>query len=448
MQARPPAANMAAAGAMAHVKQGARALRQLGGLLAELPRAGGAVLAEAARSAPSGALAPHEKAAYLAGQPARVAFFTSLYIASLQLAPPSPGLRTRVAEEVSRKGVRFPTSGELYDSIGLLFARDLRRLERAEYAPPEDLLGPDVLRLARLTSDYLRDLPAIQQRRERGAWREVEAEVEAEQQQAGSKGGASGAVGGAAAGLPKYFTQNFHFQTGGWLSDKSAELYDHQVEVLFTGTADAQRRVAAAGPAGDALRRLAPGAAAEGRSLKLLDVACGTGRFLAHLRASFPEVEMHGLDMSPNYVRKARQTLGDASPGVRVDEGDAAAMTSHADESVDVATCVYLFHELPADVRAATAGELARVVRPGGAVVLADSIQFGDNDGALDALVRFFPEAYHEPYYLQYAKTDLVELFARHGLQHVDTTHAFLTKGMVFVKPVQAEERPIPAIDA
>ena len=65
--------------------------------------------------------------------------------------------------------------------------------------------------------------------------------------------------------------------------------------------------------------------------------------------------------------------------------------------SFDVATCVYLFHELPASVRKEVVREMARVLRPGGTVVLADSVQLGDNGGLLDALVRFFPEAYHEP---------------------------------------------------
>lgn len=36
---------------------------------------------------------------------------------------------------------------------------------------------------------------------------------------------------------------------------------------------------------------------------------------------------------------------------------------------------VYLFHELPGPVRAAAAAEAARVLRPGGLCVLADSVQ-------------------------------------------------------------------------
>ena len=41
---------------------------------------------------------------------------------------------------------------------------------------------------------------------------------------------------------------------------------------------------------------------------------------------------------------------------------------------------MYLFHELPADVQRAAAAEMARVVKPGGIVILTDSVQRGDRD--------------------------------------------------------------------
>ena len=41
---------------------------------------------------------------------------------------------------------------------------------------------------------------------------------------------------------PEYYMRNFHYQTDGYLSALSAELYEHQVEMLFSGTADPMRR--------------------------------------------------------------------------------------------------------------------------------------------------------------------------------------------------------------
>ncbi len=50
----------------------------------------------------------------------------------------------------------------------------------------------------------------------------------------------------AAAGVPEYYAQDFHFQTGGYLTEGSAQLYDVQVETLFMGAAGPMRRTALA----------------------------------------------------------------------------------------------------------------------------------------------------------------------------------------------------------
>lgn len=41
---------------------------------------------------------------------------------------------------------------------------------------------------------------------------------------------------------PKYYQNDFHFQTDGWFSSKSAEQYDSSAEVLFLGKQDAMQR--------------------------------------------------------------------------------------------------------------------------------------------------------------------------------------------------------------
>ena len=66
---------------------------------------------------------------------------------------------------------------------------------------------------------------------------------------------------------------NFHFQSGGWMTDDSAEQCDTQVEVLFNGTANAIRQQAL-----PQLREVFAGR--DQRKLKLVDLGCGTGRFL------------------------------------------------------------------------------------------------------------------------------------------------------------------------
>ena len=99
---------------------------------------------------------------------------------------------------------------------------------------------------------------------------------------------------------PDYYRQNFHYQSGGWFSDESAELYDTQVEALFTGTADAMRRAALAEIARELKGR-------DQRGVSLLDVACGNGRFLKTVMNVWPRLQAAGLDLSPNYTDAARK---------------------------------------------------------------------------------------------------------------------------------------------
>src|SRR5262249_39071812 len=102
---------------------------------------------------------------------------------------------------------------------------------------------------------------------------------------------------------PPYYLQNFHFQTDGYLSPESAALYDFQVETLFSGAADAMRRQALV-----PLKREIMGR--DQRKLALLDVACGTGRFLSFVKDNYPRLPVAGLDLSPDYLDEAWRQLG------------------------------------------------------------------------------------------------------------------------------------------
>jgi ubiquinone/menaquinone biosynthesis C-methylase UbiE len=104
------------------------------------------------------------------------------------------------------------------------------------------------------------------------------------------------------------------------------------------------------------------------------------------------------------------------------------------DGHFDAVTSVFLFHELPKDVRARVLSEIARVVRPGGLVVVADSLQLRDAP-ELSREIESFPERFHEPYYGGYVEEDLAASAAVAGLRVRETSLAFLTKIVVAEKP-------------
>jgi ubiquinone/menaquinone biosynthesis C-methylase UbiE len=221
--------------------------------------------------------------------------------------------------------------------------------------------------------------------------------------------------------LPDYFVQDFHFQTGGYLTDESARLYDLQGETLLYGAAGAMRR-----------RGLRPIAAfmhgRDQRQIRLLDVACGTGRFLRAVRLAYPAMKLSGLDLSRPYLDEARRHVKDLR-AIEWMAGNAEAIPL-PDASQDIVTTVFLFHELPPEVRRRVTGEMARVLKPGGLLVFIDSLQMGDRPG-WDGLLEAFPARFHEPYYRHYAIDDLDGVFREAGLEAIEQSTAFLSKMMV-----------------
>ena len=229
-----------------------------------------------------------------------------------------------------------------------------------------------------------------------------------------------------AADVPGYYAQDFHFQTGGYLTEGSARLYDVQVETLFMGSAGAMRRAALAPIAHFMAGR-------DQRRVSLIDVACGTGRFLRQVRLAYPAMFIKGLDLSRPYLDEARRHLRGLR-GAELIEAAAEKMPLAA-ESVDIATSIFLFHELPPEVRRAVTAEIARVLKPGGLFVFLDSLQMGDRPG-WDGLIEAFPERFHEPYFRHYAIDDLEGMFSAAGLEPELTATPFLSKLMLRRKQV------------
>jgi SAM-dependent methyltransferase len=95
----------------------------------------------------------------------------------------------------------------------------------------------------------------------------------------------------------------------------------------------------------------------------ILDLGCSTGHLLADLHAAHPEAQLIGVDLIASGLRKAHAEL----PSARLLRADACSLPLE-DGSADAVVSANLLEHVPDD-RAALA-EVARVLRPGGRVVL------------------------------------------------------------------------------
>ena len=148
--------------------------------------------------------------------------------------------------------------------------------------------------------------------------------------------------------------------------------------------------------------------------------------------------------MSEPYVRYAKRHLKRWSR-IKLIVGNAETLPV-PDESQDAVTSIFLFHELPPKVRRIVFRECARVLKPGGCLVIVDSLQRGDEPN-YDGLLELFPQSYHEPYYRSYTNEGFGTLAAGCGLTHVRDVTAFVSKVMVFDKPAvryREKSRPLP----
>jgi ubiquinone/menaquinone biosynthesis C-methylase UbiE len=339
-------------------------------------------------------------------QAARVGWYASQRAAGTRIATTVARGLPKVPGPTIEAPAGLPSQGVLLGHVRDLMARDLANVEAGLYPMPAG--EPDGLPgLIERAALYLRDVPEVVRRRALGAHQEVNREE---------------------GRRPRYYMQNFHFQTDGWMSEHSARLYDTQVETLFFGAAAAMRR--------QALVPIAEMAAVrDQRQLRMLDVASGSGAFLRDVRHAFPRLSVVASDLSEPYVGLAWQKLGRRPASAAVVA--AAEALPFASGAFDLVTNIYLFHELPPTVRPRVAAELARMIAPGGRLIVVDSLQTGDTP-QLDGLLELFPQLFHEPYYRSYLTTDMTRLFGDAGLDVEAAWPAFLSKVYVFRRPAAA----------
>src|SRR5579862_4107270 len=335
-----------------------------------------------------------DKFAFETAQAARIGWFFGQKLLAARLSRPVPAPPELAGREM-------PDRRRLLADLWRLVEADWRSVASGLYAAPEAWRGGPLEALRRAL-DFFADPRAVEQRRH---------------------GGAAAALLDAAEAphYPASYRRKFLFQSDGYLSEASAESYDHQVEVLFGGGAAAMRRQALV-PLRQAL--VAAAGRRPGDRPRLLDLACGTGSFLREVKTNWPRLDVTGLDLSAYYLEVAQRNLRPWSR-VRLVEGAAETMP-FAEGEFDVVTAIYLFHELPPRVRRSVVREIGRVLRPHGTLILVDSLQTGD-DPDYDAMLDSFPALLHEPFYASYLREDLDRLLGP-GFTPAGRVRAYFSK--------------------
>ncbi len=217
-------------------------------------------------------------------------------------------------------------------------------------------------------------------------------------------------------GLPDYYVRNFHFQTDGYLSEESAEIYDHQVEILFNGAAQTMRRLTLL----PLLEKYT-----KDDSFSILDVGCGTGSLTIDLARTFPKAKITAIDLSFPYLKQAQRRL-QKYPRVGFLQANAEDLP-FKDKTFDAVVSCYLFHELPRAARERVVEEMFRVKKTEGVGAITDALQDNDSPELSWALDRF-PISYHEPFFKNYLQNSTEKMVQRIGQTTTKTQIGFFSK--------------------
>lgn len=186
--------------------------------------------------------------------------------------------------------------------------------------------------------------------------------------------------------------------------EKSAKAYDRYVE-----------------PSISVLRKIGMKMYPPKEGMFVLDVGCGTGTNLMLYHEA--GCKTSGIDLSPSMVEVAKKKLGDKAE-IRL--GDASKM-EFPDATFDLVIGFLTLHEMPSQIRTNVIGEMSRVMKPDGRILLIDfhpgPLRF-PKGWWYKAVILFFEIMAGRGHYRNYrdflSRKGLPALLSTHNLRTVD----------------------------
>jgi len=156
---------------------------------------------------------------------------------------------------------------------------------------------------------------------------------------------------------PPWYVHRWHFLPEGYLSRRGAAGYDWVIRNLYNAGQE------------DALLRKLVRRVQAARPNSVVELGCGPGRLVSALVDDGAAPDIVGLDLSPYMLERAMANLHRGQARLVHADGLAAPAPEGA---FDVAVAAHYLGHLPLDLRGPAMGEIARIVRPGGSIIIAD----------------------------------------------------------------------------
>src|SRR5215470_17774273 len=130
---------------------------------------------------------------------------------------------------------------------------------------------------------------------------------------------------------------------------------------------------------------------------EVVDLGCGPATQLCQVATLNPAIRFTGVDLSPSMLESARAHVAESRlDNVTFVEGDITRLDAFDTGSVDGVISTLALHHLPSTAHLeACFGEITRILRPGGAIYVAD---FGRLKSLKSVLYFAYMNAKHQPH--------------------------------------------------
>ena len=180
---------------------------------------------------------------------------------------------------------------------------------------------------------------------------------------------------------------------------------------------------------------------AELKPIRILDMGCAIGNCTLPYCDTYPEAEIHGVDVGPAMLRYGHARAESLDKAVHFSLQN-AERTNFEDESFDLVVSHIMFHEMSRKALPNSIKESYRLLKPGGLMVHADAGSYEGMD--LFRQLIFDNEVYNnnEPFWSTMRELDLEELAVESGFDR-DKVHMQM-EPMGPPPPKQAKAGPEP----
>jgi SAM-dependent methyltransferase len=155
---------------------------------------------------------------------------------------------------------------------------------------------------------------------------------------------------------------------------------------------------------------------------RILDLGCGVGKSTFPYCDLYPDAEVIGLDYAAPMLKYGHKLAESRGKKVRFVQG-LAEDPGFEDESFDLITAIWLFHEIPKKAMEQTVREAYRLLRPGGVFAIMESPPFTVLREQCSPLSEFLLDStgrrMSDPYIPMFFSLDRTELVRSGGFQTV-----------------------------